>query len=583
MLVRLDIQSIAVIESLSVTFEPGFHVITGESGAGKSVLLEAIALLMGERAPLSLLRHGAPKAFIEATFVWDDVPEAFLHVVDQYDLPFSEEDGMLLVRRDITEHGRSSAKLNGKVVPLAVLREVSSYLFRLYRQHSVFQLFDAKNHLSWIDQYGKDDIDPLHKAYKEALKTYRTHYEQWHNMNTARDDAFQRKQYLEEAVKEIEQAALKTDEEERLKKERERLRHRERLLKNLSQAYQVLSGDHQALDHLRIARSLLQEAASWDEDISDLSERLAMMIDGLEDISYRLRDMLDEETDEEGRLDWIEKRLILIDRLKMKYGDTIEAILQFRTNALETLTALEESLLMEHTLHRALASAYEALWRAGQALSAARRSAAKKLQKAVLERLDKLYLGHAKFEAVFTERTPPATPTTYPSPAGLQDGFEDVVFYFQANPGDTLKPLADVASGGELSRVALALSAALAHSEAPMCLIFDEIDTGVGGKIGEAIGQLFIEMSARHQVLAVSHLPQVASFADHQWLMQKQLDGAETTARLVPLNASSRVHELARLLGGAKLTDTAHEHARALITQAQNYKKAFKHDRPDVL
>ncbi|MDY0322761.1 MAG: DNA repair protein RecN [Candidatus Carbobacillus sp.] len=575
MLVRLDIQSIAVIESLSVTFEPGFHVITGESGAGKSVLLEAIALLMGERAPLGLLRHGASKAFIEATFVWDDVPEAFLHVVRQYDIPFSEEDGMLLVRRDISEHGRSSAKLNGKIVPLAVLRDVSSYLFRLYRQHSVFQLFDAKNHLSWIDQYGKDHIDPLHKVYQEALKTYRTLYEQWQNVNRTRDEALHRKQYLEEAVKEIEQAALKTDEEARLKKERERLRHRERLLKNLSQAYQVLSGDHQALDHLRIARSLLQEAVGWDDEMSDLSERLTILIDGLEDVSYRLRDILDEEPDEEGRLDWIEKRLIVIDRLKMKYGDTIEAILQFQKNALDTLTALEASLHKEQTLQGELATAYQALWQAGQALGAARRFAAKNLQKAVLERLDNLYLGHAKFEAIFMDRIPPEAPTAYPSPTGLQDGFEDVVFYFQANPGDALKPLADVASGGELSRVALALSAALAHTEAPMCLIFDEIDTGVGGKIGEAIGQLFIEISARHQVLAVSHLPQVASFADHQWLMQKQLDGAETTAKLIPLNASSRVHELARMLGGAKLTETAHEHARALLTQAQSYKKAI--------
>ncbi|MBE3594638.1 MAG: DNA repair protein RecN [Candidatus Carbobacillus altaicus] len=574
MLVRLDIQSIAVIESLTVMFEPGFNVITGESGAGKSVLLEAIALLQGERAPLGIVRNGAKKAVVEAMFTWDHVPGSLLDVVRRLDLPFSDEDRLLLVRREITDQGRSSAKLNGKIVPLAVLREVVPLLFRLNRQHSVYQLVDAKNHLFWIDQYGQSVLNPLKEMYQEAFETYRAAYERWQNLTERREKTLSEKRYLEEALQEIDQAALQPEEEARLKKERERLRYRERILKNLSQAYQVLSGEHQALDRLRVARALLQEASGWDEDLGDVFERLETLIDGLEEVSYRLRDVIEEEPYEEGRLDQIEKRLIVIDRLKIKYGDTVEAILKFRDKAYETLTALEETLSQEPSIQKELEAAFQSFYRAGRALSEARRTCAKKLQDAVTGRLGDLYLGHAKFEAVFSDRTPDEHDAKAPSPGGLKDGFEQVVFYFQANPGDELRPLAEVASGGELSRVALALSAALAHTEEPMCLIFDEIDTGVGGKIGEAIGKLLTEISRRHQVISVTHLPQVAAFADLQWLMQKNQDGAETVALLTPLDESSRVQELARMLGGAKLTATAHEHARSLIAQAREHKKS---------
>lgn len=554
MLNHLSIKNVAVIDRLEVSINSGVSVLTGETGAGKSIIIDSINMILGERANKELVRFGEEKAVVQAVF---DANAAARHILEDNDIDI--EDNQIVIDRRITKDGKSVARINGTVVTLGLLREISDCMINIHGQHDNQALLTPHKHINFLDDYA-DDL--------ELLEEYRSLYAEMRSVKKAiaalemdEKEKIQRIDLLEYQVKEIESANLTAGEDEDLKEQRDIAANAEKIKVAVNAAYENLyenSNAPSAYDSLSIAMNALSEITGLNPAIKTAYNTIAEAMYSIEDSAHELKEFGNSVDFDEEALNEIEERLDLIARLKRKYGSTIEAVLEFLKNGKNELEDIKLSDEKLSELRGHLSEVINKLKLAGEKLTEARQKSARELENKIEKSLVDLNMEKSKF-------------CVQVDACGefFENGMNRVEFLISTNPGEPLKPLVKIASGGELSRVMLAIKSILADTDEVDTLIFDEIDTGVSGNTAVKIAKKLTEIGKTKQVICITHLPQLTAAADTHYLILKNTDGSLASTTLTELDENGRETELARIIDGADVSELALEHAREMLKNAR--------------
>lgn len=564
MLYELAIRNFAIIEKLDVSFEKGLTVLTGETGAGKSIIIDAVNLLAGGRGSQSFIRHGAEKAEIEGLFMIENNHHPVYQKMAEIGIEIEEKT--ILLRRDMNTNGKSVCRINGKLVTIAIMREIGAQLIDIHGQHENQELMQEKSHIHLLDQFAGNDIKPAFESYKGLYEKY---VKLKQKLDSAMDDEQQIVQHIDLytfQLNEIDEANLMIGEEEELADERKKLQNFNRLYERLQIAYDAISGDGHALDWAGAAMSELEDAKEVDEDISPHYDSVTNSFYAMQEAGYEIKHMIDSLEYDPERLNFIEERLAYFSTLKRKYGQTIEDILLYRDEIADKLDELVNRDERLHVDQEKLDQIKQDLTIEAEELSLIRKDTAKKLDEAIMEQLKELHMGKAEFK-VMLERKKHDEFDQY--------GFDQVAFHIATNIGEPLKPLVAVASGGELSRLMLALKTIFSKHQGITSIIFDEVDTGVSGRVAQAIAEKIAVVASHSQVLCISHLPQVAAMADQHYLIKKDVVNERTVTSITNVQRTERRNELSRMLSGAETTELTLKHAAELLTLAEERKKAL--------
>jgi DNA repair protein RecN (Recombination protein N) len=553
MLTDLIIKNIAIIEQLHVSFGAGFNVLTGETGAGKSIIIDAVNLLLGGRARGEVIRTGADEASVEAIF---DLSEEAPLLARLNDMALAN-GAELIIRRIISRAGKNRVFINGTPVPLAQLRDLTQGLVNIYGQHDQQSLQRPETHLGLLDRFIKNE--ELLTDYQDSFAEYNRIKKALADLDVAERTRQQRLDMLQFQHQELVDAALQAEEEEELERERAILQHAEKLMSATQNGYDLLYGGQSAISEtLAQVAGQLEHLQEIDPQLAVLAETLRSSQYVLEDVSNELRDYAEKLDFEPQRQQQVEDRLALIANLKRKYAPTVEGLLEYLAHISDELETLSDVEGQRQRLKAALNEAKSKLLSVGRKLSATRQQGITALAAAVEHELSDLAMPKAKFSLPFETLSEPA-------PSGLERG----EFYLSANPGEEAQPLAKIASGGELSRIMLALRRSAPQGDAVRTLIFDEVDSGIGGEAATAVGEKICRVGRDVQVLCVTHLPQVAAFADHHYQVVKAEQDGRTTTQLKCLDSNERVEEMARMLGGTRVGEQALVHAQELIKSSK--------------
>lgn len=560
MLRELSIRNLAVIEHVTVSFHEGFHVLTGETGAGKSIVIDALALAAGGRGAAEMIRHGSDRASIEAVF---DLPEGHPAWGILVRLGIEADPGEpLIIRRELHAQGKSSARINGQNVTLSMLREVGDCLVNLHGQHEHQSLLRTDRHLEWLDQYAGEAIAEEKAVYRERFDEYQKAAKERKQLDEMTRQGMQMLDLYKFQIEEIDAAQLKPGEDEALADERRKLSHSEKLSEAVSEAYEWLYG--KGLSALSKSLSRLQDVTSVDPAVLEpLVEQLQSSYYAAEDAAYQLRHYRDNIEFNPERLAQIEQRLDLLFSLKRKYGETAEEILAYRHKIHEEAERLENRDERLRDLEAREQELLKDLTARAERLSAIRRDAGKMLAREIVRELSELQMDRSVFEV----RLEPGPLTA--------NGADSAEFLLSTNPGEPPKPLAKIASGGEMSRVMLALKAIFSRFDQIPVLVFDEVDTGVSGRAAQAVADKLSRLSRSCQVFSITHLPQVACMADHQYEIRKEVSQeGRTVTSVTELRGGERIEEIARLLGGVEVTEKTRHHAQEMLALAERQKNA---------
>jgi len=568
MLHELSIRNLAVIEEANVQFHKRFHVLTGETGAGKSIMIDALSLVVGGRGSSDMVRYGCDKAEVEALF---DLPsehpvwQRLVNLGIQHD---SSE--MLIVRRELTATGKSSSRVNGQLVTITMLREIGESLVNIHGQHEHQSLLKSEQHLEWLDMYGGAELLSVKRQYHVQYEQLLLVRSQLHELeNTSRHNVHMQDLYAFQ-IDEIGSAQLKTGEDEELLEQRKMLMYAEKRSSSVNEAYGLLN-DGQGLDAISRAISRLTDIVSYDEAaLAPMLEQLQSAFYTAEDVMYQLRGYRDGIEADPQQLQFVEDRLDFIRSLKRKYGETIEEIHAYLEKITEERDKLENRDELLEQLKAQEASVYSAAYQLAQKLSELRKKAAQQLSGEIKEHLTQLQMGAANFEVNLQSMPYDDTSIVRLSATGI----DHAVFMMSTNPGEPLKPLHKVASGGEMSRIMLALKTIFAAIDQIPVLVFDEVDTGVSGRAAQAIAEKLSKLAKDCQVFSITHLPQVACMADHHYEIKKQFVGERTYTSVAELTDELRINELARMLGGVEITEKTKHHAQEMLDLAIGLKGA---------
>ncbi|HCS29985.1 DNA repair protein RecN [Enterococcus italicus] len=557
MLVEMTIENFAIIESLTLSFHEGMTTLTGETGAGKSIIIDALGLLAGSRASVDVIRQGADRCHLEGVFDWPKNPQFFALMQE---LLVNQEEDYLVVQRDIALNGKSICRVNGHVMTLANLKRIGRFLVDIQGQNEHQSLLQADQHQRLLDEFGGSD-------FQLALTEYKALYKEWQALAKTvlsrkknEQSYVQRLDMLRYQVDEIEQAELVSGEEESLTEERDKLLNFQKIVDAFASVHQLLStDDHGVLDNVSLAANELESVASFGKEYELLSESLTTVYYQLQDVAADLSRQMDILEFDEQRLHQIEDRLEIIHQLKRKYGESVEFILAYYEKiSLELLETAQSDGQLDQ-LESLLKEKEEQVAKKAAILHENRKEIARRLEKAIMNELRELYMEHTQFAVRFEAL----------SQGYNEFGKDDVLFYLSANPGEPLRPLEKVASGGEISRILLALKTVFSTSQELTSIVFDEVDTGVSGRVAQAIAEKISQIGRRSQVLCITHLPQVAAFADFQYFISKTVQNNRTKTTVVELTKEERVEEIARMLAGAEVTTLTKEHAKELLRLAQ--------------
>jgi DNA repair protein RecN (Recombination protein N) len=559
MLSLLHIENIAIIESADITFEPGFNVLTGETGAGKSIVIDAISAVLGQRTSRELIRTGAKSAIVTAVFT--KLPG----------LPWMEENGFvqgdeLLLQREIQGDGRNACRLDGRPITVAQLRQLGRYLLDIHGQQDGQRLLDPTCHLEYLDHFGKTQF--LLEEYQSEYWKMSDLKKQITALQMDEAERSRRVDTLQFQIQELERADLKPGEDEELNARKKLLRSAEKWIDGIQTAEYALSGNEDtqgACDLLSQAEDAVLSLARLNPQMEELAQQFTTLRSAVDDLAEQLRDFGRDLDFSPQELDRLEGRLDVIYRLKRKYGNTVEEMLQYLEKCREELNQIEfagETIAqLEESLSKVKIRAEEA----GKRLTAARKKAAQALQQRVQEELRQLDMPKVQFETEFLI----STEADGMGPLGL----EQVQFLMSANVGEALKPIQKVASGGELARIMLALKNVLAEDDGVGSLVFDEVDTGVSGRAAQKVAEKMADVARYKQVLCVTHLPQIASMADAHYSVEKGEREGRTYTKVERLTVEGRRDELARLLAGGAISDSMRKSAEELLTRAEEYRK----------
>jgi DNA repair protein RecN (Recombination protein N) len=559
MLKYLKINNIAIVTQVEVELSAGLTLFTGETGAGKSIVVDALGLVLGARASADLVRTGEETGVVEA--LWHSEPGAAFAA--QHGLPVEGDE--IVVRREVATSGRGRATVNGALVPVTLLRELGQRLAAIHGQHEPQGLLDPTTHLDVLDEQA--GLSGLREQVAAAYGPLRTAEDALQALLSDRRELERRREMLAFQAAEIEKAALLPGEDEELRREKLRQANAGRLLTLASEAYEaVYEEEDAALARLRAAYKRVEELAALDPAFGPYAEAWPALKAQIEDLAFTLRDYRDTIQSTPGRLDEIESRLALIERLKKKYGASVDEVLAYGADCRLRADELGDPEERERALREALASARRTYVAVAARLSKERREAASTFEKRIQAELKLLAMEKTRFQVRFTPEVPDADGA---SPQGWTErGLEQAEFLLSPNPGEELRPLARIASGGELSRILLGLKSVASLDATGMTLVFDEVDAGIGGRVADVVGRKLKGIAARHQVLCVTHLPQVASQADHHFAVEKRVERGRTLTEVRALSAAERVEEVARMLGGETVSDAARRHARDLVKQS---------------
>lgn len=556
MLDLLHIENIAIIEQADISFRPGFNVLTGETGAGKSIVIDALSAVLGQRASRELIRTGADHAFVSAVF--SGIPQGL-----GADLGVADAEEWLL-QREIYVDGKNVCRLNGRPMTVTQLRTLGSRLLNIHGQHDGQQLLDETQHILYLDQYGR--YMPLQIAYQEKYSALQRIENQISALQMDEAEKARRIDTLQFQIQDLERANLQSGEEEELLERRNLLRNSEKIISAVQRADYCLNGDDQregALSLLRQAQEQLSTVRGLGDSFAQLTERINAVYSELYDIAYTVQDKKDELDFAPGELDTVELRCDQLYRLKKKYGATVEdmmAYLEKCRQELDQIAFADDTLAQlqkhrEKALKEALAAARE--------LSQQRKAAAQSLEKQILTELQELNMGSIRFQVAFVEKKLDAT------------GMDEVRFLMSANVGEELRPIQKIASGGELARIMLAMKNVFSQQEKLGTMVFDEVDTGVSGRAAQKVAEKMAKISRQKQVLCVTHLPQLAAMADTHFSVEKGVSGGRTFTRVQELTRQQRREELARLTGSGQTSQTMIDSAEELLSAADAFKKAL--------
>jgi DNA repair protein RecN (Recombination protein N) len=553
-LLELRVENYAVIDSLAVEFAPGLNLLTGETGAGKSILIDALSLLLGDKASTDMIRHGAEKAVVSGVFEADE--KRLARVLEENGI--EPEGNHVIVKREIAAGGKGRVFVNNQPATVALLRALAPALASIHAQNETILAFDEAARLGLLDTYAGHDLTDL--AEKHAVWSgVRERLEQ---LDRDEQDRLRMADLWSFQKKEIEAARLQPGEDQKLETEKRVLANSEKLFGAATAAYQVLyEDDASALTNISAARKQLEELARFDGKFLEALAALESAKVAIEDVSATARDYADGIDASPERLAEVEDRLALLDRLKRKYGKTVDEAIAYGEDVASKLNELENREDVVRDLKKQLTAAAATYLAAAQTVSKRRYSAARELQKLVEAEINQLAM-KAQFRIEVSGADEPANWTAA--------GFDGVAYMISPNPGEPLKPVEQIASGGELSRVMLALKATIEAGKkskggAQRTLVFDEIDTGIGGRAAEAVGKKLKSLARGNQVLCITHLPQIASFADHHYLIEKREVAGRTKTLVRALTPAEQTEEIARMLSGEKLTETSRQHAEQLL------------------
>lgn len=552
MLSHIHIKNVAVIENLSVDLKKGMTVLTGETGAGKSIIIDSINLILGARTNKALVRYGENKARIQAVF---DVEENISDILSRYDI--ETEDNQVIISRDITADGRSVSRINSTVVSTALLREVGNYLINIHGQHDNQSLLTPSKHIIFLDKFARDsrELD----EYKSIYLQYREIERKIQELNLNEREKAQRIDLLSYQTNEIKEADLKIGEYEQLCEQRDIIANAEKISVGVGEAFENLyeSRDTQsAYDAISIAVSALDKIKDFDQSLAQIYSKLNNMVYEIEDYAHELKEFSEKTEYDENVLNDIEERLDVISRLKRKYGGSIEEILAFYEKAKEELDEINDSDERIAELEKTRSELEKQLENAARNLSKVRAEAAKTLAEKIQTSLAELDMVNSKFgvEIAKTDNF-------------LPNGTDNVEFMISTNAGEPMKPLVKIASGGELSRVMLAVKSILADADEVDTMIFDEIDTGVSGSAAKKIAAKLHKTADGKQVICITHLAALAAEADNHYLIRKNVSDGKTNTILEELDFEKREKELARIIDGSDITQTALKHAREMLSK----------------
>ena len=547
MLSLLHIENIAVIECADISFDRGFNVLTGETGAGKSIVIDAISAILGQRAYRDMIRTGTTKASVRAVFT--GVPE----------LPWFQENGVeydpeTIIQREVHLDGKNVCRVNGSLVTVSILHRLGIQLINIHGQHDSASLFDEANHLQFLDDFAGNQA--LRDAYAEQYSAVAKLRREIDRMSMDEGEKLRRMEMLRHQVAEIEKAELKAGEDEELEARRKLLQNSEKIANGLNEAVENLYGGDDfdgAATMLGIAERALARIAKFSEDISGLHEKVADLMYQVQDVAELSREIRDDLAYSADELERIESRLDVIHRLRKKYGVTCADIIAYGEKAKKELDEIEFADDHIERLKKKLKKAEKAAWDGALELRQNRQEAAQRLSERILTELAQLDMPKVQFSCVFTE-------------LDLQpNGADAAAFYMSANVGEALKPMSKVASGGELARIMLAMKNVLAEQDRVDTLIFDEVDTGVSGRAAQKVAEKLRTVARNKQVLCVTHLPQIAAMGDTHLLIAKGEREGRTYTTVTPLDLEGRKAELARIIGGASITETTLKSAEEML------------------
>ena len=570
MLLELTIRNIALIESLRIEFTEGFNVLTGETGAGKSIVVDSLNLALGGRADRELIRAGADKASVQALF---DISENQAAIAMAQELGVEVEDGLIAVLRELSKSGRNICRISGVIVPLAALKEFTALLVDIHGQHEHQALLDPQQHIHFLDAYGKADHHALRERVSE-LYGQRTRLAG--EIRRATADAAQREReadMLAFQVNEIFSAKLKPGEEEKLKRKNAFFENAEKIQGGVESAYNcVYRGVGRGLsaqELLSRAADALEGIQSLDERFSTLCGRLRELYYAAQDVGYELQDLLEGLDYNPATAEKVADRLDLIGRLERKYGPELDDVIAFGENAKKRLDALNSGEENAEAMRSQLQKLDAALEEASSALTVSRKALAAQLTKDVLEQFKDLGMGKARFEIRISQEASPGA-----------EGIDRVEFMTSMNPGGPLKPLHAVVSGGELARIMLALKVISMNADGVDCMVFDEIDTGVSGRMAQVVGEKMCLIASERQVLCVTHLPQIAALGDTHFVVEKLVGEDRTDSSVRRLDDEGRVHELSRFVSGAEDSESSLSHGRHMLSQAEEIRRRLRGEAP---
>lgn len=571
MLQHLTIRNFAIIEELEIDFEDGMTVLTGETGAGKSIIIDAVGLLIGGRGASDFIRYHCDSFFLSGIFFMPELAEDGHRLLENLKIPF--EDSQLLISREMHRSGKNVIRVNGVTLTVALLKKIGSYLVDIHGQNEHQSLMDASRHIEFLDHFAGKKIQGNLEDFQKEYDHYQSLKDELDQLSLNEQELAQRLDLLRFQISEIDASQLEVDEDQVLEEEREELQNYQKIAEVLQFVTAGLSYEEvNVIDRLGQMSGELARLAGMNQQFDQFIEQMDAAYYGLQDLSSDIHHYMEDMVYDQDRLNQIEERLNAIQKLKRKYGQTIEEILAYADQAREELERLDHQESHQEDLESKLQTSKDRLLDLGHQLHEDRSQAAKDLEQVIMDQMKELYMAKAKFKVQIDL-----------SNRFYKNGMDRVEFYIATNPGEPFKALTKVASGGELSRLMLAMKAVFQEAKGVTSIVFDEVDTGVSGRVAQAIAEKMYQISLGAQVLCISHLAQVAAMADQQLYIHKSEKDGRTMTQVKDLNREERVEELARILAGEQITESSRLAAEDQLDQAAQDRQAMHQAYEEVL